>query len=546
MEETRNTKRQVRLPIIIALAVSAGLLLGTFIVNPKPPVTSNSSEAVAKFREVITNIDRNYVDTVNSSELVDMAIVNMLEELDPHTAYISSEELMLSNMHLKGGYNGIGVQFDIIRDSIVVVKPSPDGPAARVGVIMGDRIVTVSGEAVAGIDIQNRDVTDRLLGSEGSEVTISVLRPGEKDLREFTIIRGNIPQNTVVAAYMATEDIGYIKLVSFGINSYHEFKSALVDLKEQGMTKLIFDLQGNGGGYMAAAEKIADELIGGNAVIVSQKGKVDRYSSTVKASREGVFEKEPVIVLMDEYSASASEIVAGALQDNDRALIVGRRSYGKGLVQMPINLVDGSELRLTIARYYTPTGRSIQKPYVNGDNFEYAHDIRDRFSHGEFYIEDSIKLNEELRFSTPKGRVVYGGGGIMPDNFVPYDSAMNTDYYNDLVDNRVIREYTLEYLLKNKTDLENQTFEQFNTDFILSEEEMNSIVRLAENRGVTFDHAEAEYSSIHIGAHIKAEIARGIWDDREFFKIFNATANKAFERALTLFDDAQALVTDIQ
>lgn len=546
MEEIRNTKREVRLPIIIALAVSIGLVLGTLIVDPKPPVASDSSKAVAKFREVITNIDRSYVDSVNSTELVDMAIINMLEELDPHTAYISADQLVLSNMHLKGGYDGIGVQFDIIRDSIVVVKPSPGGPADREGVKMGDRIVQVEGEVLTGIDLANRDVTDRLLGSEGSEVNIAVYRPGEDSLRSFTIIRGKIPQNTVVASYMVTKDIGYIKLVSFGINSYSEFRSALVDLKEQGMNKLIFDLQGNGGGYMAAAEKIADELIGGDAVIVSQRGKVDRYSSTVKARKEGVFEKEPVIVLMDEYSASASEIVAGALQDNDRALIVGRRSYGKGLVQMPINLVDGSELRLTIARYYTPTGRSIQKPYVNGENVDYAHEIRDRFSHGEFYIEDSIKLNEELRFSTPKGRIVYGGGGIMPDNFVPYDSAMNTNYYNDLIEKRVIREYTLDYLVKNRIDLENQTFEQYLTNFWLTDEEVKEIVMLAGRQGIEFNRGELKQSAVHIKSHVKAEIARGIWDDPEYFRIFNSTSNKAFEQALTLFDDAQALVIDIQ
>jgi carboxyl-terminal processing protease len=546
MEEIRNTKGQVRLPIIIAAAVSVGLVVGTLIVNPKAPVATESSKAVAKFREVITNIDQSYVDSVNSSELVDMAIVNMLEELDPHTAYISAEQLALSNMHLRGGYDGIGVQFDILQDSIVVVKPSPNGPAERVGVKMGDRIIQVEDEMLTGIDINNRDVTDRLLGKEGTTVNITIWRPADKKTYEFEITRGQIPQNTVIASYMATDDIGYIKLVSFGINSYDEFKTALSNLKEQGMTKLILDLQGNGGGYMAAAEKIADEMIGGNSVIVSQKGKVERYSSTVNAQREGIFEDEPVIVLMDEYSASASEIVAGALQDNDRALIVGRRSYGKGLVQMPINLVDGSELRLTIARYYTPTGRSIQKPYVNGGDIDYAHDIIDRFSHGEFYIEDSIKLNDSLKFTTPKGRIVYGGGGIMPDNFVPYDSALNTNYYNELIDKRVLREFTLNFILNNKTDLENRTFEQYLTEYKVSDDQIQQLQRLAARRGVLLDNSDLTVSSAHIKSHIKAEIARGIWDEEEFFRIYNQTSNKAFERALTLFDDAQALVLDAQ
>lgn len=546
MEEIRNTKIQVRFPLVIALAVSIGLVIGTLIVNPKAPVTPESSKAVAKFREVITNIDQSYVDSVNSGELVDMAIINMLEELDPHTAYISAEELTLSNMHLRGGYDGIGIQFDIIQDSIVVVKPNLNGPADKAGVRMGDRIIEVEGESVAGIELKNRDVTDRLLGKEGTTVKIAVWRPADKKVFDFALVRGKIPQSTVIASYMASDDIGYIKLVSFGINSYDEFKAALVDLKQKGMTKLILDLQGNGGGYMAAAERIADELIGGNAVIVSQKGKVERYSSTVKANKEGVFEKEPVIVLMDEYSASASEIVAGALQDNDRALIVGRRSYGKGLVQMPINLVDGSELRLTIARYYTPTGRSIQKPYQNGGDVNYAHDIIDRFSHGEFFIQDSIKLNESLKFTTPKGRIVYGGGGIMPDNFVPFDSALNTDYYNALIDKRIIREYTLEYILGHKTDLENETFEQYLANFQVTPDQMQDFIDLAEARGVGLDSSGFALAAAHIRAYIKAEIARGIWDEEEFFKIYNETSNKAFERALTLFDDAQALVLDLQ
>jgi len=546
MEEIRNTKSQVRFPLIVALAVSIGLVIGTLIVNPKAPVTPESSKAVAKFREVITNIDQSYVDTVNSGELVDMAIINMLEELDPHTAYISAEELTLSNMHLRGGYDGIGIQFDIIQDSIVVVKPNLNGPAARAGMKMGDRIIAVEGENVAGVNLQNRDVTDRLLGQEGTSVKLAVWRPADKKIYDYTLVRGKIPQKTVIAAYMASEDIGYIKLVSFGINSYDEFRSALVDLKEKGMTKLILDLQGNGGGYMAAAEKIADELIGGKAVIVSQKGKLERYSSTVTASREGVFETEPVIVLMDEYSASASEIVAGALQDNDRALIVGRRSYGKGLVQMPINLVDGSELRLTIARYYTPTGRSIQKPYQIGGDLNYAHDIIDRFSNGEFYIQDSIKVNDSLKFMTPKGRIVYGGGGIMPDNFVPFDSALNTGYYNALIDKRVIREYTLDYILEHKADLEDKTFEQYMAGFQVLPEQLQEFIELASLRGVDPDSAGLALSAAHIKAYIKAEIARGVWDEEEFFKIYNHTSNKAFERALTLFDDAQALVLDIQ
>jgi len=541
MKDINNTNKQVRLPLIIALAVSVGLVIGTLIVNPKPPVASESSKAVAKFREVITNIDHSYVDSVNSTKLIDNAIINMLAELDPHTSYVSAGELAISNMHLKGGYDGIGIQFDILRDTIVVIKPMDGGPAAKAGIKTGDRIIKVGSDNVAGIALENRDVTDLLLGPKGSNVKITIYRPNDRERQEIELVRRNIPQNTIAAAYMATEDIGYIKLLSFGINSYDEFHTALIDLKDKGMTKLILDLQGNGGGYMSAAEKIADELIGGNSIIVSQKGKTERYSSMVKARREGVFENEPVIVLMDEYSASASEIVAGALQDNDRALIVGRRSYGKGLVQMPINLIDGSELRLTIARYYTPSGRSIQKPYVDGSDINYAHDIVDRYSHGEFYFEDSIKFNDSLRYQTPKGRTVYGGGGIMPDRFVPYDSTLNTDLYTELIDKRVIREFTLDYYLKHRTALEDLTLDQYIDEFFIGESEIRELRKIAEEFNVEYHSADFILSARHIKSHLKAEIARAIWDDLGFFRVYNATSNRTFEKALTMFDDAQAL-----
>lgn len=541
MEEIRNTKKQVWLPLIIAAAVSLGIFIGAAVVEPRT-VSTESSKAIAKFREVVANIDQNYVDSVNSNELVDKAIVRMLEELDPHTSYVTAKEVEIANMKLKGGYDGIGVQFDIIQDTIIVIKPNSGGPADKAGLRAGDKIIMVEDELLAGTDLRNNDVTDRLLGKEGTTVRVSVLHFGENVAKEYNITRGKIPQETVVAAYMATKDIGYIKLVSFGINSYDEFRSAIVKLKEQGMTKLVLDLQGNGGGYMVAAEKIADELIGGDKIIVSQKGKLERYTSTEKASKKGAFEDGPVIVLMDEYSASASEIVAGALQDNDRALIVGRRSYGKGLVQMPIRLIDGSELRLTIARYYTPSGRSIQKPFQPGDNADYAHDILDRYNDGEFYFEDSIHLNSELKFTTPQGRVVYGGGGIMPDNFVPYDSSINTAYYNGLMANRVLRSYTLEYYLQHRSELENMSYDDFRNNFEVSQEKIAEIIRLGQEFGVPFDQHEYKLSEEHLKAYIKAEIARLVWDDNGFYPIYNEVSNPAFKKALGLFDDARALV----
>jgi carboxyl-terminal processing protease len=541
MSGINNSNKQIRLPILLALAITAGILIGASVVDPKP-VSSVSSRAIAKFREVLTNIDRSYVDSVNTNELVDVAIKNMLQELDPHTAYVSAKELSMANMRLKGGYDGIGVQFDIVRDTIIVVKPTPGGPSDRVGIKAGDRVIKVGDEQVAGVSIDSKGVTDRLLGKKGTEVKVTVIHFGDKEQHEYTITRGKIPQKTVVTSYMATSDIGYIKLVSFGSNSYEEFKQALVDLKDKGMQKLIFDLQGNGGGYMLAAERIADELIGGDPIIVSQKGKDEQYTSVVRAKRTGIFEEQPIIVLIGEYSASASEIVAGALQDNDRALIVGRRSYGKGLVQMPISLIDGSELRLTIARYFTPSGRSIQKPYVKGENSNYAHDLMQRFEHGEFYHEDSISFNDSLKFTTPKGRVVYGGGGIMPDKFVAYDSTMNTDYFNDLITSRAMREISLNYYLTHKEELEAYKLTDFINNFKISEAMLARLRETASGLDVVYNENDYQISKNHIKAYLKAEIARSVWDDDGFYPIYNAVSNASFGQALTMFDDAQALL----
>ncbi len=541
MSKVENTSKQIRLPIFLAVAVAVGVLIGAAVVDPKP-VSKDSSRAIAKFREVLSNIDRIYVDSVNTNKLVDVAIVNMLDELDPHTAYVSAKQLDISNMRLKGGYDGIGVQFDIVRDTIVVVKPIEDGPSARVGIMAGDKIIKVEDEVVAGVEIKIKGVTDRLLGRKGTQVKISVIHFGEDEIKEYTITRGKIPQKTVVASYMASSDIGYIKLISFGSNSYDEFKQALISLKEKGMQKLILDLQGNGGGYMVAAERIADELIAGEPVIVSQIGKTEQYTSIVHAKHKGIFEEEPIIVLMDEYSASASEIVAGALQDNDRALIVGRRSYGKGLVQMPINLLDGSELRLTIARYYTPTGRSIQKPYNKGEKADYAHDLVERFEHGEFYYQDSIQFNESLKFTTPKGRTVYGGGGIMPDRFVPFDSTRSSGYINRLIASRAVRDFTLTYYLENKISLEETSMADFTNDFKVDKKMLSRLQEIGMEMGIDENQLEFSESLDHLQAYIKAEVARSVWDDEGFYPIYNAVSNESFVQALTMFDDAQALV----
>ena len=357
-----NSRFQIRAPMLLAAGLVIGLLIGVSIFEFKPG-RSTVMNNVSRFSEVLSLINQSYVDSVNVKQLVTGAISNMLEKLDPHSIYIPKKDVELTNSDLRGEFEGVGIEFNIIRDTIVVVTALPGGPSANEGIESGDKIIKVNDENVAGIGISIRGVVDRLRGPKGSQVNVSIKRRNESELLKFTITRDKIPQYSVDAAYMINKDIGYIKISRFSSTTYDEFHSKLKELLEKGMNKLVLDLQNNPGGYMDRAVDVADEFIGNDEMIVSQKGKTDKYNAEYRAYRKGLFETEPVIVLIDENSASGAEIVAGALQDDDRALIVGRRSFGKGLVQVPMMLSDGSELRLTIARYYTPSGRSIQKPY---------------------------------------------------------------------------------------------------------------------------------------------------------------------------------------
>jgi carboxyl-terminal processing protease len=540
MSEINNSPAQIRLPLLLAIAVSAGILIGAAVIEPDKP-SADTSGSIAKFREVVVNIDRNYVDEVDITKMVDGAIIKMLKELDPHTSYMSVEEHKRYADQLKGSYDGIGIQYNVIRDTIVVVKPAPGGPSAKAGIQIGDRIVKVEDEIVANIGIDTKGVTSRLLGPPGSVVQVTVVRPGENEPITFSLRRSSIGQSTVAASYMLDGKTGYIKLSRFGANSYKEFKQALSDLIDQDMQQLVLDLQGNGGGYMLAAQQIADELISGDPVIVSQKGKEPSFNDTFYASHEGIFEDKPTIVLIDEYSASASEIVAGALQDNDRALIVGRRSYGKGLVQIAIELTDGSELRLTTARYYTPSGRSIQKHYENGEELAYQHDIMDRYSHGEFFHSDSIQFNDSLKFLTSAGRTVYGGGGIMPDYFVPLDTTLNSQYYNALVNNSVIRDAAINYYLDHRQELQGMTFVQFKNNLLVTDEILEAIRLNGESLNVEFEASGLAKSKPLIQAFFKAELARSVFTDEEFYPIMNEANNEILLAALRLFPEAELL-----
>ncbi|SNS56727.1 C-terminal processing peptidase-3. Serine peptidase. MEROPS family S41A [Belliella buryatensis] len=537
MSEIKNTKAQVRLPIIIALAISAGIWVGATFAEPKSD-RNDLKAAIYKLQEIITYINRDYVDSVNTNELVEFGIEKMLEKLDPHSSYIPAKDAALARSQLDGNFDGIGVEFGIIRDTIYVVAPLTGGPSEKLGIQSGDQIISVNGKTVAGTGITNRDVFDLLRGPSGSTVNVEVKRKSQKDLLSFDIVRDKIPQYSVNASYMINDEIGYIKVTRFAATTYEEFKKSVAELREQGMKKLVLDLQSNPGGYMGAAINMADEILGSNAVIVSQEGKTSRFNQKAYAVRQGIFEDGSVVVLINEGSASASEIVAGAIQDNDRGLIVGRRSFGKGLVQMPIDLSDGAELRLTIARYYTPSGRSIQKPY--GEEEDYSLDWIKRFEHGEFFSADSVKFNDSLRYETVSGRAVYGGGGIMPDFFVPLDTTMSSAYVNRLFNSDSAREFVLDYLDKNKKKFEGMSFEDYYSKYQVSDAMLQELIKVGEKNKVKFDEKDYKKSKEYLKVLVKANMGRNLFDDNAYYKVIN-DINEIYLQAIKLFDEAEKL-----
>lgn len=534
----QNSLFQVRLPLFVSLAIAAGILIGATMFSS--PNQENITKNYNKIKEVLMYIDRNYVDTVDTDDLVDYSISQLLEKLDPHSVYIPVKDVIAANEGLQGGFEGIGIEFNIFQDTIYVVAPISGGPAESVGLQAGDKIVKVDGESVAGIKIDNRGVAKRLKGEKGTKVKVAIKRRGVKKLLDFTITRDKIPQESVDVAYMLDDKTGYIKVSRFARTTYTEFSDALSKLKKQGLRQLIIDLRDNPGGYLDKAVKMADELIGGSKLIVKQDGKGTRFDRKEHAHINGDFEKGAVIVLINEGSASASEILTGALQDNDRALVVGRRSFGKGLVQMPIELSDGSELRLTIARYYTPSGRSIQKPYSHDGQDDYGNDIANRIKHGELFHADSIKFNDSLKYETAKGRVVYGGGGIMPDYFVPVDTTQNSDYYFALINQNVTREFALKYYKENQARLEKMSLDTYVKTFKVSEGMLQTVVKMAKSAGVEFDKKGFEISKKMMASHIKAWIAKSVWKEEGFYTIWHET-DEVMEQALKLFGEAEKL-----
>ncbi|HWV30371.1 MAG TPA: S41 family peptidase [Dyadobacter sp.] len=542
----QNSKSVVRLPIIIAITLAAGVLLGsTFFSGGKK--LSDVAKGYGKFREVLMLVENNYVDSVNTEELVDYSISKMLEKLDPHTAYFNAEEATAARSQLESGFDGIGVEFNIYNDTVYVVTPLSGGPSEAAGIQSGDRIISVNKENLSGPGVTNAQVYKLLRGKRGTKVDLSIERVGLKDKMNFAVVRDRIPTYSVDASYMVDQEIGYIKVSRFSETTFDEFKSALKTLKAEGLKNLILDLRGNPGGYMERATSMADEFIAGDKLLVYTEGKDSRFDRKTRSHVDGLFEQGPLIVLVDEGSASASEILAGALQDHDRALVVGRRSYGKGLVQMPIKLSDGSELRLTISRYYTPSGRSIQKPYELGKGEDYSQDLAHRYESGELFNADSIKFDKTKIYKTDGGRVVYGGGGITPDIFVAKDTLMNSKYLFELYSKNIIREYALRYANENQRRLEKQPFKEYLKSFQVSDAMLAELVKDASKAGIKPNEKELNLSKSLITSQTKAIIGRYVWGrkqknglNNEVFQVLNPSDN-VYQRAVQLFSQAAQL-----
>ena len=544
MKLFRKDKMKIYLPVMLAVALVVGILLGNvfcsfrvrsivsnemsrrsvtdrpgFNVVPGLNVTSRND----KINSALYYILNEYVDTVSIKTINEAAIPAILEELDPHSVYIPASEFKKYNEPLKGNFSGIGVQFNVVEDTVAIIKTIPNGPSEIVGIQPGDRIIAVNDSTVAGVNMPSDDIVSMLKGKKGTAVEVTILRRGEEEPIDFEIIRDDIPLYSVDVHYMIDDKTGYIKINQFAQTTYREFMDAAEDLKAQGMEKIIVDLRRNGGGIMDAATRIADQFLQDGQLIVYTEGRARPRRNEFATSR-GILKDDKVVILLDEFSASASEILAGAIQDNDRGLIVGRRSFGKGLVQEQMKFPDGSAIRLTVAKYYTPTGRSIQRPYNEGKE-EYYHDLSDRLMNGEFSNKDSIKFSDSLRYVTPGGKIVYGGGGIMPDLFVPMDTAGVTDYYNRVRSMGLMYRFAFQYADQHRGALEGlQTAEDI-SDYLEGKSLENEFIAFAREKGVDPDYAQFRESKSLIMTHVRAYIARNIIDNIGFYPIIEQIDN---------------------
>ena len=490
-----------------------------------------------KLAQVMDKVSRFYVDSINDSDVVERTIVNMLHELDPHSSYLSKEDLEELNEQLEGEFEGIGVSFNVLEDTIYIIRAIAGGPSERVGIMAGDRIIKVEGENVAGTGITTRDVQKYLKGPKGTRVDVSVKRRNVAELLEFNITRDKIPVYSLDASYMVNDRIGYVKLARFSHSSIEEFEKAVKSLKQEGMEDLILDLSGNGGGWLPVAVELADHFLSGNKEIVRTEGtKVPDRKYT--ARKPGLFEEGHLVVMIDGASDSSSEIVTGAVQDWDRGVVVGRRSYGKGLVQQPFQLSDGSLIRLTVARYYTPTGRLIQKSYEDGYE-EYTQDLINRYNSGELSSADSIKFPETQRYKTlTLNRTVYGGGGIMPDYFVPVDTSAYSDYYGRLINRGLFNRYVLQYVDSNRDRLlaKYSDFDSFNEGFNTSKKQMDGLIKFASEEDLEFVEEDWNQSKAQVALLFKGYLARDLWGMDYFYEVFNPS-NEVFNKAVEILEN---------
>ena len=481
-------------------------------------------------------IDNFYVDTANLDKVTEDAIIAALKELDPHSAYISKKDVEKANEPLVGSFEGIGVTYQLIRDTITVISPTAGGPSEKVGIMTGDQIIKIDGEDAFGKKIDNEYVQKRLRGKKGTKVTVSVKRGNDPELLDFEIIRDKIPLNSINAAYMLDKRIGYIKLDRFAQESAQEFKEAFAKLQNQGMESLIFDLRGNTGGYLNTAIELVDQFLGENQLIVFTEG-VRSPRQEWRSTKSGLYTIGKLVVLIDEGSASASEILSGAIQDHDRGVVIGRRSFGKGLVQRPFNLHDGAQIRLTTSRYHTPSGRCIQRPYEKGVE-EYAKEMNKRLEHGEYFHADSIHFPDSLKYKTDGGRTVYGGGGIMPDIFIPVDTSYNSKLYTNLVRKGALNRFTTDYGLKHREEIKAQygDFEQFNKDFVVGQDLIEGLKKAAEEAKVEWNEEQFQHSEKFILLQVKALIARNVWETEEYYRVMSST-DPGVQKALEILND---------
>lgn len=530
----KNKRLDIIYPIILAVVLVIGILVGVTLRQEPGRTSLTVYPRADKLTSVLNYIEDQYVDTVAMGKLVESTIPTLLKNLDPHSVYIPASELLEVNEPLDGGFDGIGITFNMPNDTIIVITTIPGGPSERVGLEPGDRIVSINDSIVAGISMDQNDVVKLLKGPTGTKVTVGIVREGIEDVLSFEITRDKIPIYSIDVSFMVNKEVGYIKISRFARTTYQEFLEAVTKLQSLGMEKVIVDLRSNSGGYMDAATNIANEFLPEGKLIVYTEGKA-RPRQNIYSNANGECLNTPVAILIDEFSASASEILAGAIQDNDRGVVVGRRSFGKGLVQEQILFSDGSALRLTIARYYSPTGRSIQKPYEPG-NDDYFYDISNRYLHGEFQEKDSIQLSDTLKYTTPAGRVVYGGGGIMPDFFIPLDTSGVTNYFNQVARRNLIYRFAFEFSDKHRKEM--SSFKELKAveQYLQKAKLLEQFIKFAQEGGVEPNHKEIEKSSLIIETQLKAYIARNFIDNDGFYPIITRIDN-TLQRAINILEN---------